>query len=134
GYDGWLVALIRLPKHDAHLVICKVGRLEDSDLVIRILLVPRIVVALLYPLSMRFAEPIALISERLRLLVELLPGVDDQHATTMALQPVAPQQPNVSKDAGVIEELVGEHDDCVKPVTLKNRTTDLAFTGAAISV
>ena len=47
---------------------------------------------------------------------------------------VVPQQPDVGEDAGVVEELVGQHDDGVEPVVLQNPAADFALAGAAVAI
>ncbi len=47
---------------------------------------------------------------------------------------VVPQQPDVGEDAGVVEELVGQHDNSVEPVVLQDPAADLALARAAVAV
>jgi hypothetical protein len=88
---------------------------------------PALVVALPDPLPVRVRHPVALITERLRLLLELLAGVDEHHAPAMVGGLLVSQQPDVGKDAGVVEKLVGQHDDGVEPVVLQNPAADFAL-------
>ena len=44
------------------------------------------------------------------------------------------QQPDVGENAGVVEKLVGQHDDGVEPVVLQNPAADFALARAAVAI
>ena len=77
---------------------------------------------------------VAFVAEGFRLLLELLAGVDEHHPPSMAGGLVVSQQPDVGEDAGVVEQLVGQHDDGVEPVVLQNPAADFALARAAVAV
>ena len=83
---------------------------------------------------MGIGDAVALVAEGFRLFLELLAGVDEHHAAAMAGGLVVSQQPDVGEDAGVVEKLVGQHDDGVEPVVLQNPAADFALARAAVAV
>ena len=85
-------------------------------------------------MPVRVGDAVALVAEGLRLFLELLAGVDEHHAALMAGGLFVPQQPDVGEDAGVVEKLVGQHDDGVEPVVLQNPAADFALARAAVAI
>ena len=134
GDDGRLVVLIRLPEDDADLVISEVFAREDFDVLVGVALGPAFGVALLDPGAVRIGDAVAFVAEGFWLLFKLLAGINEHDAACMAGGLVIPQQPDVGKDAGVIEKLVGQHDDGIQPVVLQDPAADLALAGAAVAI
>ena len=129
--------LVGLPEDHADLVIGEVffvSYSENFHVLVGVASLPSVAVALLNPLPVRIGHPVALVAEGFRLFLELLAGVDDHHAPTMAGRLFVSQQPDVGEDAGVVEKLVGQHDDGVEPVVLQNPAADLALAGTAVAV
>ena len=79
-------------------------------------------------------HPVAFVGEGFWLFLELLARVNEHHAPAVAGGLVVSQQPDVGEDAGVVENLVGQHDDGVKPVVLQNPAADFALARAAVAV
>ena len=134
GDDGGLIVFICLPEHDAYLVVGEVLAPEDLHLFISVAFGPTAAVASFDPLAVSVRHAVAFVGESLGLLLELLPSVDEHHPPAMVLRLVVSQQPDVGEDAGVVEKLVGQHDDGVEPVVLQNPAPDLALARAAVAI
>ena len=126
--------LIGLPENDADLVIGEVFAREDFDLLVSVSLGPTFGVTLLNPRPVGIGDAVAFVAKGFRLLLKLLAGVDEHHAAAMTGGLIVPQQPDIGEDAGVVEELVGQHDDGVEPVVFQNPAADLALAGTAIAI
>ena len=83
---------------------------------------------------MSIGHAIAFVPKVFWLFLELLARVNQHHAPAMAGGLVVSQQPDVGEDAGVVEQLVGQHDDGVEPVVLQNPAADFALARAAVAV
>ena len=77
---------------------------------------------------MRIGHAVAFVAEGFRLFLELLPGINEHHSAAVAGGLLVSKQPDVGEDAGVVEKLVGQHDDGVEPVVLQNPAADFALT------
>ena len=79
------------------------------------------------------AELVALVAEALRHLHEEAAGVDE---LDLALAPgplAVGEHPDVRRDAGVVEELVGQRDDGLQPVVLDDPAADVALAVARVA-
>ena len=115
-------------------MVGKVGGVVELDVVILEALPPAVPIAGFDPLAVGVGDAVALVAECLGLLVELLARVDQHHPPTVTLRLLVAQQPDVGVDAGVVEELVGQHHDGVEPVVLEYPAADLALALPAVAV
>lgn len=134
GNDGGLVVLVVLPEDDADFVIGEIVKVEDFDEVIGEARFPAVAVAGFDPGAVVVGHAVALVTKRLRFFFVLFAGIDEHDAAPVGGGLVVAENPDVGKDAGVVEELVGEHDDAIEPVIFENPAADLAFARTTIAV
>ena len=134
GDDGRLIVLVGLPEDHLDLVVGEVLAPEKLHVLVRVALGPAVPVTLLDPLAVSVSHPVALIAERFWLFLDLLAGVNEHHAAAVAGRFLATQQPHVSKDARVVENLIRKHHDSVEPVVFQNRAANFAFARAAVAI
>ena len=130
---GWSCSSV-CQKTTLDLVVGEVLLAENLHVLVGETGFPAFVVTLLDPLPVSVGHPVAFVAEGFRLFLELLAGVDEHHAPAMAGGLLVSQQPDVGEDAGVVEKLVGQHDDGVEPVVLQNPAADFALARAAVAI
>jgi len=83
--------------------------------------------------DMCFGELIALIAETPFHLLEMPRCVDQLHLAATTLGLAVGDQPQISVNTSVVEQLVRQRDDRVEPVVFDDPTADIAFAGAGVT-
>jgi hypothetical protein len=133
GDDGRLVMFVGLPEH--HLDIMKREVLPAKKLHVFIVEsgFPALALTLHNPLPVNIRHAVALVPEGFWLFLKLPAGVNDHHAPAMSGGLLVSKQPDERKNAGVVEKLIGQHDDGVEPVVLQNPAADFALSRSAVA-
>src|ERR1035438_3336741 len=76
---------------------------------------------------------VALIAEALTHLAVEIDRVDELHLAFASALLAVGDDPDISADAGVVEELIGEGDDGFQPIVFDDPAADFAFAGAGIA-
>ena len=76
---------------------------------------------------------VPLVSERLAHLLKELDAVDELHLALACFGLAVGDDPEVGRDPGVVEELVGQSDDGLEPVVLDDPLADLALARARVA-
>ena len=96
--------------------------------------ISKVVVSLHNELASRLGNLHALIAKRFTALLVTLAGINELHLALTFCRFVASDDPDISGNACVVEEVVGQLHDGLQPVVLQEVTTNVAFTTAGIAL
>ena len=115
-------------------MVSKVVSIEDLHMFVTAAFRPAVLVMFFDPGSMRFHNAFAFVAEGFGFFLELLPSVDQHDSALMRFRRVVSQHPDVGENAGVVKQLIGQHDNRIQPVVFQNPPPNFAFAGTTVSV